>query len=391
MRIKRAKYLFFYHRNFPKLDLNFILGKTFQEQFEEQIIAVPILYGKEIILNKMQYEKLLSIKENKWSEVKELDEKIISLFDYGILLNKDSTNQKHISFLKREETLSKNKWHIYSALFNFMTKWKDIDVQLSEKNKNDEQDKINHFTKQYGFPLPHFNKVKNTKKTIALKKDDNTNDSFYNLLKARKTSRNFDTTKKMSFDDFSNLIYYSLGVHGINHQYGNDVKILKKCSPSGGGLHPTDGYVLILRVENISPGLYHYDSEENSLKLIKEYKLEEAIEKAYLFSAGQEYTSDSSALIFLSTRYFRNFWKYRKNSAAYLVTIRDGAHICQNFYLLCAKFGVGAFTAAINHSNIEEEIGLDPYEEGISMMIGCGIPCTKTVSKLEPEFEIYNQ
>ncbi len=69
------------------------------------------------------------------------------------------------------------------------------------------------------------------------------------------------------------------------------------------------------------------------------------------------------------------------------MTIRDAAHLCQNLYLICTKLGVGVFTAAINHSNIEEELGLDPYVHGINMMIGCGVVNLKASTNLEPNYD----
>ena len=36
----------------------------------------------------------------------------------------------------------------------------------------------------------------------------------------------------------------------------------------------------------------------------------DAIEIANKLTVGQEYTSDSSFLCFITTRYFRNYWKY---------------------------------------------------------------------------------
>lgn len=64
MLIKRSKYLFFFFRNFPTLDLQKLIdGKL---DFNEEIIVVPILYGKEIKISKEEFDKIIEIKENDW-------------------------------------------------------------------------------------------------------------------------------------------------------------------------------------------------------------------------------------------------------------------------------------------------------------------------------------
>src|SRR5262249_10346024 len=77
----------------------------------------------------------------------------------------------------------------------------------------------------------------------------------------------------------------------------------------------------------------------------------------------------------MAARFYRNFWKYRQHRKAYSVVLMDVAHLSQTFYLVCAQLGLGAFlTAAINHVNIEEHLGLDGFAEGGIALTGCGAP-----------------
>ena len=383
MQIKKSKYLFFYHRNFPDISINNLINEDLA--LTNQIVAIPILYGKEVIISKEEFEYVNNIKETEWIYVEDFQHP--NLLKYGLVL---CDLPEFELFVKREEQLVNDKWHIYAALYNFMTKWKDIDVNFVEKNVMlNPKEEMEVFIDLNGVPPTHFFKVENPKEIKKISYDDYSNDDFFKVLLNRKTARNFDTNKQLSFKDFSNILKYTFGVHGYCNTYGDKIKSVKKTSPSGGGLHPTEVYMLVLRVENLKHGLYHYNIEDESLYMIKEYTLEEAMEKSRFFSAGQEYTSFSSVMFFLATRYYRNYWKYRKNSAAYGVTIRDAAHLCQTLYLICSKLGLGSFTAAINHSNIEEEIGLDPYKQGVVMMAGCGIMNPTPKIDLEPKFDSY--
>ncbi|WP_018675107.1 SagB family peptide dehydrogenase [Riemerella columbina] len=347
---------------------------------------IPILYGKEIIVSRDEFNWIISIDDNKWVSVGESD-LLKKFLNIGVILTNEDTNKKCIQYLENENLLIEQKWHIYAALFNFMTKWKDINVNFkSSAVKLDSEDDMKKVIAQNGYPPSYYHKIDNCLDKIALSYEDKKKDAFFDILLKRKTTRNFDINKKMSFEDLSVLLKYTFGIQGTRSLYESDIVSVKKTSPSGGGMHATEVYLLILRVEGIKQGLYHYNVQEDSLHLIKPYSIEEAIEKANLFTVGQEYCTNASVLFFLAHRYFRNFWKYRKNSSAYSVLLREGGHLCQNIYLIATKLNLGVFTAAINHSNIEDELGLNPFEQGISMMAGVGIIDENPIFNLEPTF-----
>jgi nitroreductase len=74
----------------------------------------------------------------------------------------------------------------------------------------------------------------------------------------------------------------------------------------------------------------------------------------------------------------------------------DAAHLSQTFYLVATELGLGPFvTAAINGSDIEEDLGLDGVSEGAIAICGCGVPARGTrsleaeVLDLSPEYLPY--
>ena len=70
--------------------------------------------------------------------------------------------------------------------------------------------------------------------------------------------------------------------------------------------------------------------------------------------------------------------------------IRDAAHLCQNLYLIGTELKLGVFTAAYNTKNIEEELGIDGFKEGVTMLAGCGIPLKLEEQNLvEPNYTPY--
>lgn len=394
MKIKKSKYLFFYFRKFPKFDIENLLNNDYQikeDKMVDQIIALPILYGEEIIINKDEFELLKTLDQNNWTDYNDSLNHIKNLLDHGIIITTEDSEWS--IYKEKEDILESSQWNIYSSLFHFMTRWKDIDVALKNENEgksNISADLITDMSNKYGLPPSHFHKIKsnNTEKNVNLLKPLFKNSEFIDVLLKRKTSRIFDVNSQISLKDFSSIIFYTFGAQGINHAY-KEISIIKKTSPSGGSLHPTEAYILIKNVEGIEKGFYHYDVETNSLIFIKGYSEEDLKNKIYEFTAGQEYACDANFLVFLSTRFHRNYWKYMKHTAAYQVTIRDASHLSQNFYLLGSFLNLGVFTAAINHINIEKELNLNPYQEGITLMLGCGVE--KRLDKVTSLMPVFNK
>jgi SagB-type dehydrogenase family enzyme len=144
-----------------------------------------------------------------------------------------------------------------------------------------------------------------------------------------------------------------------------------------------------MRVEGVEPGLYRYRPDDHALEQREPLGEHEARELASLFAARQGYLADADVLFVMTARFQRQFWKYRRHPRAYGVLLMDAAHLSQTFYLLCAELGLGAFvTAAINGADIDERLGLEPFEEGALAICGCGTPGEPVIG-IDPTFRPY--
>lgn len=138
-------------------------------------------------------------------------------------------------------------------------------------------------------------------------------------------------------------------------------------------------------VDGVEPGLYHYDVARHALEPVAALPAADVSELAVRLAAGQPYAGDAHALVVLTSRFGRNFWKYRQHDRAYAVLLMDAGHLSQTFYLVCADLGLGAFvTAAINGADAEEALGIDGFSEGAIALCGCGRPGPE--SPLDPPF-----
>src|SRR5262249_53935229 len=152
------------------------------------------------------------------------------------------------------------------------------------------------------------------------------------------------------------------------------VQLLKKGAPSAGGLHATEAYLLIQRVDGVAPGLYHYHPVDHALEPIRAVDAADTAALARRFVAAQAYFVDAPAFVIPFARFRRNFWKYRNHAKAYRALVLDVGHLSQTMYLAATELGLAAFfTAAVNEADIEDAFGLDPLEEGVLAVSGFGL------------------
>lgn len=169
-----------------------------------------------------------------------------------------------------------------------------------------------------------------------------------------------------------------------------DTAFLKKNSPSGGGLHPVEAYLIVQHVEGIASGLYHYQASEHALEPMPApaVALPEFIMQAV---AQQHWFSDAHVLVLLAPRFDRTFWKYRQHAKGYRVVALEAGHLSQTLYLSATEAGLGAFiTGAINEIQLEEAFGLNHLHQGVLAICGFGYRAKDMVTaELDPSGEVW--
>jgi putative peptide maturation dehydrogenase len=311
----------------------------------------------------------------------------------GVLITDDS-DPKLLELARRHERMCHNQWNPYAALYHFMTKWQDVDVHARMPSNRAEFEEISQstdelyreFIDRYGMPPPAFASVENPLDVIALPAASR-DEALFRTLERRRTTRAFDPHAPISAANLSVLLYYVFGCHGTTTIF-EDITSVKKTSPSGGSLHPTEVYILIINAEQLAAGAYHYNVQTHSVEMMTRLDTKTARDWANEFTAGQTYPRNAQVLFIMTTRFYRSFWKYRQHQKAYSVLLMDAAHLSQTFYLVAAELGLGAFvTAAINSVNIERKLGLDGFDEAPLAICGCGKPAA--VNVIDPQFLPY--
>ncbi len=197
-------------------------------------------------------------------------------------------------------------------------------------------------------------------------------DALEALLSRRATCRNFDTTRALALHDLAACLRATFGARHIA-EMAPGAAAIKKAAPSGGGLHPVEAYVLARSVDDLSPGLYHYHCVAHTLEPLRALADDDAMTLAARFVADQAWFAYAHALVVLTARFARNFWKYRNHPKAYRVVVLDAGHLSQTLYLSATARDLGVFvTAAINERDIEQALALDPMSEGPLLVCGLG-------------------
>ncbi len=85
-----------------------------------------------------------------------------------------------------------------------------------------------------------------------------------------------------------------------------------RMNPSSGNLHPTEGYIVIPKIDGLSlkPGLYHYAPKEHGLELRTEFPAESVARLLAPFPSG-------TFLFGLTSVHWREAWKYGERAFRY--------------------------------------------------------------------------
>lgn len=184
---------------------------------------------------------------------------------------------------------------------------------------------------------------------------------FVKILYNRKSSRIY-TREKMDLLTLSFLIWAQQGVKGIR---GNNYATIRTV-PSGGARHPFELYPLIMSVEGLEPGLYHYLPLEHELELLEPLNVsdEDVQKKINDTLCGQIWGLKSNVIFYYSIIPYRGEWRYAFD--AHRPMMIDAGHITENLYLACSALGLGTCAnAAVDPELASEMFGLDGVEEYI--------------------------
>jgi putative peptide maturation dehydrogenase len=291
--------------------------------------------------------------------------RVARLRQAGLLLGQDAA---HAPLRARDQALRATAWWPLAAVMQAFTRWDGVDVGADEARRGART--LTGLVAANGLPPPAAGSRGDASARLALPAVGDS--ALDRLLAARSTCRNFEARAALSREQLAALLGRVFGAQATAEPLVG-VPMLKKHSPSGGGLHPIEAYLLVQRVEALAPGLYHYHALAHALEPMRALAADEAASCARELVAGQDCFADAPVLVLLAARFQRNFWKYRQHAKAWKVIQLDAGHLSQTWQLCATELRLGSFiTAAINDACAERLFDLDGITEGAIAICGAG-------------------
>ena len=370
MLIRRCQTLLIEPREQFNFDVEFLLEGGSGLRPERDWIALAPHLDAPIVLTMNQISILGFVSTQDWMEFDELAKQsdvtaIYALLESGLLI---SDAPAHTGMREREQAFRDGHWHPLAAVMHAFGRWHG--VTSGEQVRNIGIVSFADLVEELGHPPPHFHPRASKDRRLPLIKPEPT--LLDTLLQRRTTCRNYDTSRRLPCAMFSHVLHRVFGAQAV-HTVTNDVAIVKKTSPSAGGLHPTGAYLLIQHVEDIEPGLYHYHAGDHALEPMCSMSPDEAHTLALKILAHQDWFASAHAIVMYTPHFLRSFWKYRNHAKVYRAVTLDIGHLSQTLQISATEFGLGAFvTAAINEVDIEQALGLDAMRESPLAIGGFG-------------------
>ena len=331
-------------------------------------VALAAHLGEEVAVDEAECLLLGRISPESWTEAGafggDAARPLRSLLRKGLVIGRHPRYSAHRAL---DEAMRQGHWHPLAATFHAFTRWRDADAVRAMQQTGTST--AAELRQQLGSPPSEV--ICRAGESDRLHLSREAGNEFDQLLERRVTCRNFDTERPLPANIVSRLLGRVFSAQSAV-RVTDDTVFLKKTSPSGGGLHPIEAYLLVRNVEGVVDGVYHYHPLAHALEPLPAPAVQ--VEQLMLDAlAQQHWFADAHVLVALSPRYARNFWKYRFHAKAYRAIVLEAGHLSQTLYLAATELGLGAYvTCAINEALLEQAFGLDPVAEGVLAVCGFG-------------------
>jgi putative peptide maturation dehydrogenase len=336
--------------------------------------------GERLSVTADELQVMATLSADAWTAVESLPlktaatrQRLDRMVELGLLVS-DSNSAEQVALRDGEARLKQLGWHGLAAVYHARTRWSAIvgDEGVRDHSEAAHLARLEKSVTKNGLPPTHLPVHDQALERVQLPPVERRG-ALWQLLQLRATTRAFNREAWLRASALAEVLQATFAPLG-QRALGTGLVALRRASPSGGGLHPIEAYVLVVRVEGIDSGVYHYEGAAHRLTRLQAFDEAEARALVERHTIGQTYFSEAHALVFHVARAHRNFWKYRRHPKAYKVLFADAGHLSQTFYLAAAAQGLGAFyTGAINDADVCQWLGLDPLEHVVVGANGLGI------------------
>jgi len=189
--------------------------------------------------------------------------------------------------------------------------------------------------------------------------------TFDEAVWTRRSCRKF-TGEPLRFSEVSKLLRFACGVSVMLDLPGGHRQPLR-VAPSGGGLYPVEAYLVALKVDELSAGLYHYNPVENHLEVLR---AQDFTGELLSITFARE-LKEAAALIVLTGIPVKTKLKYGERGYRFLLL--EAGHIAQNILLTANSLRLGALPiGGFVDDRLDELLGLDGLDEVSLYLVAVG-------------------
>lgn len=183
-----------------------------------------------------------------------------------------------------------------------------------------------------------------------------------------------DTDKQLNKNTMGHFLWYVYGLTQMSQSLSaietkdELIQSLRRFAPSGGALYPSELYVY-LKLNDLPHGVYHYDVAHHQLLQLREGNFDDYVNQAL---GNRCDLSSCFALIFVSTVFWKNFFKY--NNFSYRLQGMDAGVVIGQLLEVAKRFGYESsvyfqfLDRSINHL-----LGLVDQEESTYAVIALSV------------------
>lgn len=171
------------------------------------------------------------------------------------------------------------------------------------------------------------------------------NISLEETLKSRRSVREYKQTP-ITLNELSQILW---AVNGKTSDWGG------RTSPSAGATYPIEIYLVAGNIKDVEAGLYHYQADTHTLKLVKAVDLREALSRA---SLNQLSVKNAPATIVISGIFERTTSRYGERGIRYV--LMEAGHCGQNTHIQAEALGLGSvMIGAFDDEKVKTVLGIE--------------------------------
>jgi SagB-type dehydrogenase family enzyme len=191
--------------------------------------------------------------------------------------------------------------------------------------------------------------------------------AFHELTRRRRSRRDYQGGT-LAREDFDALLGAACGVTGTLRWEGREVNL--RAYPSSGALYAVGIYPFVLRVESLTPGVYHFDADANGIRPVRVPLDPNRVIGAAL-PMEREMLAGVAAMFCLTGLFPRHERKY--GEGGYRMLVAEAGHVSQSLVLAATALGIRARPfGGVFDSLINRELGLDEAEEQFLLAVVAG-------------------